>query len=181
MPTNANADTAIQINGRDPVSYDVTQPIGNVVFDNVHVSGSYAKVLVYVQGYTDLDGLSFQGNGNSFTGHAGWGWAQWRSDPTADETSAATPGTFPASPGFSDNAAAAALAPDTVDLSRVTVSNDIPVNVPSGHPLFALQRHRRSARCTAARPAAGHVTGTDGVDLILGTRRQRHHQRRRRQ
>ena len=29
-PTNANADTAIQINGRDNVSYDVTQPIGNV-------------------------------------------------------------------------------------------------------------------------------------------------------
>ena len=32
----------IQINGRDPSSYDVTQPIGNVVFDNVHVTGSYA-------------------------------------------------------------------------------------------------------------------------------------------
>ena len=30
VPTNANADTGIQINGRNPSSYDVTQPIGNV-------------------------------------------------------------------------------------------------------------------------------------------------------
>ena len=91
VPTNANADTAIQINGRDPLTYDVTHPIGNVVFDNVHVTGSYAKVLVYIQGYIDLDGLSFAGNGNNFSGHAGWGWAL-AIDPTADETSSATPG-----------------------------------------------------------------------------------------
>ena len=165
VPTNANADTAIQINGRDPVSYDVTQPIGNVVFDNVHVSGSYAKVLVYVQGYTDLDGLSFQGNGNSFTGHAGWGWAL-AIDPTADETSAATPGT-PGEPGFFDDSAAAALAPNTVDLSHVTVSNDIPVNVPPGHPLFA---YNGTALGTvySGTSVADHITGTDGVDVIVG-------------
>ena len=35
VPNNGNADFAIQINGRDPVSYDVTHPIGNVVFDDV--------------------------------------------------------------------------------------------------------------------------------------------------
>jgi hypothetical protein len=39
VPTNANADTAIQINGRQPTSYDVTHPIGNVIFDNVAVTG----------------------------------------------------------------------------------------------------------------------------------------------
>jgi hypothetical protein len=165
VPTNANADTAIQINGRDPVSYDVTHPIGNVVFDNVHVSGSYAKVLVYVQGYTDLDGLDFQGAGNSFTGHAGWGWAL-AIDPTADETSAATPGT-PGEPGFFDDAGAATLAPNTVDLSNVTVSNDIPVNVPPGHPLFA---YNGTALGTvySGTPVADHVTGTAGVDVIIG-------------
>src|SRR5262249_11581183 len=126
-PTNANADTAIQINGRDPVTYDVTQPIGDVVFDNVHVSGSYAKVL----GYINLDGLSFLPSGTTITGHAGWGWAL-AVDPTADETSAATPG-VPGEPGHFDDGGAGALAPDTVDLSHVTVSNDIPVNVTSGH------------------------------------------------
>ena len=163
-PTNANADTAIQINGRDPSSYDVTHPIGNVVFDNVHVTGSYAKVLVYIQGYTDLDGLSFQGTGNSFTGHAGWGWAL-AIDPTADETSAATPG-IPGEPGFFDATAANALAPDTVDLSHVTVSNDIPINVASNHPLFALNGQALGTVFSGT-PAIDNVTGTDGVDLFL--------------
>ena len=48
----------------------------------------------------------------------GWGWAL-AIDPTADETSSATPG-VPGEPGFFDAAAANALAPDTVDLSHVT-------------------------------------------------------------
>jgi Ca2+-binding RTX toxin-like protein len=164
VPTNANADTAIQINGRDPSSYDVTHPIGNVVFDNVHVTGSYAKVLVYIQGYTDLDGLSFAGNGNSFTGHAGWGWAL-AIDPTADETSSATPG-VPGEPGFFDAVAANALGPDTVDLSHVTVSNDIPINVASNHPLFALNGQALGTVFSGT-PAIDNVTGTDGVDLFL--------------
>ena len=164
VPTNANADTAIQINGRDPLSYDVTHPIGNVVFDNVHVTGSYAKVLVYIQGYTDLDGLSFQGNGNSFTGHAGWGWAL-AIDPTADETSSATPN-VPGEPGFFDAAAANLLGPDTVDLSHVTVSNDIPINVTAGHPLFALNGQALGTVFSGT-PAVDNVTGTDGVDLFL--------------
>ena len=196
VPTNnLNADTAIQINGRDPSSYDVTHPIGSVVFDNVHVTGSYAKVLVYIQGYTDLNGLSFQGNGNSFTGHAGWGWAL-AIDPMADETSSATPGSSRASPGFFD---AAAAGPETVDLSHVTVSNDIPINVTAGHPLFALNGQALGT-VFSGRPAVDNVTGTDGVDLFLTRggndvihagggndailytrrRRRRHHRRRRR-
>ena len=164
VPTNANADTAIQINGRDPLTYDVTHPIGNVVFDNVHVTGSYAKVLVYIQGYIDLDGLSFAGNGNNFSGHAGWGWAL-AIDPTADETSSATPG-VPGEPGFFDAAAANALGPDTVDLSHVTVSNDIPINVTAGHPLFALNGQALGTVFSGT-PAVDNVTGTDGVDLFL--------------
>ena len=164
VPTNANADTAIQINGRDSLTYDVTHPIGNVVFDNVHVTGSYAKVLVYIQGYIDLDGLSFAGNGNNFSGHAGWGWAL-AIDPTADETSSATPG-VPGEPGFFDAAAANALGPDTVDLSHVTVSNDIPINVTAGHPLFALNGQALGTVFSGT-PAVDNVTGTDGVDLFL--------------
>ena len=150
VPTNANADTAIQINGRDPTSYDVTQPIGNVVFDNVHVTGSYAKVLVYIQGYTDLDGLSFLNTGTTLNGHAGWGWAL-AIDPTADETSAATPGTFPASRASSTIAAAGALAPNTVDLSHVTVIERHPGQRPARPSAVCVQRHRARNGVSAAR------------------------------
>jgi hypothetical protein len=164
-PNNGNADTGIQINGREPVSYDVTQPIGNVVFDNVTVTGSYAKVLVYIQGYTDLDGLSFLDTGTTINGHAGWGWAL-AIDPTADETSAATPG-VPGEPGYFDDAAAAALAPNTVDLSHVTVTNDNPINVGAGHPLFAFNGMALGA-VYAGTPVADDVTCTDGIDVIAG-------------
>ena len=40
-------------------TYDVAHEIGNVVIDNVDITGSYAKVLFYVQGYTGMDGLDF--------------------------------------------------------------------------------------------------------------------------
>src|SRR5262249_38752652 len=100
-PTNADADTAIQINGRDPVSYDVTHAIGNVVFDNVKVNGSYAKVSVYVQGYTDLNGLHFNNSGNGGTvinGNDGWGYGLYL-DPTAGESTSA-PANVAGEPGF---------------------------------------------------------------------------------
>jgi RTX calcium-binding nonapeptide repeat (4 copies) len=165
VPTNANADTAIQINGRQPTSYDVTHPIGNVVFDNVAVTGSYAKVLVYIQGYTNLDGLSFLNTGTTLNGHAGWGYAL-DVDPTADETSAATPN-VPGESGFFDAAAAGALAPDTVDLSHVTAINDIPVNVPLGHPLFAFNGMALGTVFSGT-PVADNITGTGGIDLLVG-------------
>ena len=168
VPTNSNADTGIQINGREPVSYDVTRPIGNVVFDNVTVTGSYAKVLVYIQGYTDLDGLSFLDSGTTISGHAGWGWAL-AIDPTADETSAATPG-VPGEPGFFDDAAAGALAPNTVDLTHVSVANDNPVNVGAGHPLFAFNGTALGTVFSGT-PVADDVTGTSGVggnDILDG-------------
>jgi len=164
-PTNANADTGIQINGRNPTSYDVTQPIGNVVFDNVSVTGSYAKVLVYIQGYTNLDGLSFLPSGTTINGHAGWGWAL-AIDPMADESPSATPG-IPGEPGFFDLTAASLLGPDTVDLSHVTVSNDTPINVPVGHPLFAFNGTALGTVFSGT-PVADNVTGTPGVDLLVG-------------
>ncbi len=164
-PTNANADTAIQINGRDPSSYDVTHPIGNVVFDNVDVTGSYAKVMVYVQGYTNLDGLDFNANGTTIDGHAGWGYALYL-DPTAGEDPNATPN-VPGEPGFFDSSAAAAVSPDSVDLSNVAVTNDIPINVGVGHPLFAFNG-QAIGTLFAGTPIANHVVGTAGVDLLSG-------------
>jgi Ca2+-binding RTX toxin-like protein len=164
-PNNTNADTGIQINGRDPTSYDVTHPIGNVVFDNVSVTGAYAKVLVYIQGYTDLDGLSFLNTGTTINGHAGWGWAL-AIDPMADESPTATPN-VPGEPGFFDSAAAAALAPNIVDLSHVTVANDFAVNVPVGHPLFAFNGQALGTVYSGT-PVVDNFTGTDGVDVIVG-------------
>src|SRR5262249_39985553 len=120
-PTNADADTAIQINGRDPVSYDVTHAIGNVVFDNVKVNGSYAKVSVYVQGYTDLNNLHFNNSGNGGTvinGNDGWGYGLYL-DPTAGEDPNATPNVA-GEPGFFKAGAA-----ESVNVSNVSVTNTI--------------------------------------------------------
>ena len=148
-PTNANADTAIQINGRDNVSYDVTQPIGNVVFDNVHVTGSYAKVLLYVQGYTDLDGLNFQGTGNSFTGHAGWGWAL-AIDPMADEHPPPRP-TSRASPDSSTPPRRTRWGP-TPSTSRTSRCRTTSRSTSPRAIRCLRSTARRLERCSAARP-----------------------------
>src|SRR5262249_60825873 len=98
-------------------------------------------------------------------GHGGWGYAL-AVDPTADETSAAAPN-VPGEPGFFDAAAAGALAPDTVDLSHVTAINDIPINVPLGHPLFAFNGMALGTVFSGT-PVADTVTGTGGIDVLLG-------------
>ena len=143
----------------------MTHPIGSVVFDNVDVTGSYAKVLLYVQGYTNLNGLSFLDTGSSFSGHAGWGYAV-NIDPTADETSLATPGVA-GEPGFFDDTAAGALAPSSVDLSHVTISNDIPVNVGSGHPLFGVNGQALGAVFSGT-PVSDHAIGSDAKEVMIG-------------
>ena len=38
------------------------------MFDNVTVTGAYEKTLLYVQGYTDLDGLTFLNTGTTLDG-----------------------------------------------------------------------------------------------------------------
>ena len=73
QPSNANF--GIQVAGFDPSSHAISHVIGNVVFDNVSVTGAYSKTLLYVQGYTDLDGLTFLNTGTNLNGSAGWGMA----------------------------------------------------------------------------------------------------------
>ena len=163
VPTNANADTGIQISGFNPTTYDVTHPIGNVIFDNVSVSGSYAKVLVEIQGYTNLDGLSFLDTGTTISGHAGWGWAL-AIDPTAGETLSAQAGVA-GQPGYFDDSGASALAPDTLDLSHVTVANDIPVNLPSGSSLSAFNGIALGTVFSGT-TVADHIIGAAGTNLI---------------
>jgi hypothetical protein len=114
----ANANFGIQVAGFDASTHAVAHAIGDVVFDNVSVTGAYTKTLLYVQGYIDLDGLTFLNTGTNLNGAAGWGMAM-AIDPTSDQTS----------PLF-DDAGAAALAPDIVDLSNVTAVNNVVVAFP---------------------------------------------------
>ena len=151
----ANANFGIQVAGFDASTHAVAHPIGNVVFDNVSVTGAYTKTLAYVQGYTDLDGLTFLNTGTNLNGSAGWGMALVV-DPTSDQTS----------PLF-DDAGAAALAPDIVNLSNVTAVNNIVVAVPSGHPLFAFNGMALAAVVNGT-PVADQFTGTSGIDVISG-------------
>jgi Ca2+-binding RTX toxin-like protein len=150
-----NANFAIQVAGYDPSTHAVTHPIGNVVFDNVSVTGAYSKTLLYVQGYTDLDGLTFLATGTNLNGSAGWGMAL-AIDPTSDQVS----------PLF-DAAAAAGLQPDIINLSNVTAVNNIAVAVPSDHPLFPFNGQMLAA-VVSGTPVADQVTGTGGNDVISG-------------
>ena len=58
-----SGDNGIQISGFDEATHNVTHALGNVSFDNVSVTGTYAKTLVYIQGYDDASGLTFPDHG----------------------------------------------------------------------------------------------------------------------
>jgi Ca2+-binding RTX toxin-like protein len=165
VPGAGDAQFGIQIAGFDASTYDVMHPIGNVVFDDVTVTGTYQKLLLYVQGYTSLDGLNFEPGGTTVNGSAGWGWAV-QIDPTAGMSSS-NPADVPGRPGFFDDAAAAGLAPDTVDLSNLVATNSVVINVPQGHPLYAFNGETLGV-VYAGTPVADSVVGTSGVDLIDG-------------
>ncbi|HUI97705.1 MAG TPA: hypothetical protein VLX44_18260, partial [Xanthobacteraceae bacterium] len=72
----ANAgDNGIQIAGFDETTKAVTNAIGHVSFDDVAVTGTYAKNLVYIQGYDNADNLTFTGPGlilGNATTQTGW-------------------------------------------------------------------------------------------------------------
>jgi Ca2+-binding RTX toxin-like protein len=53
------ADYGVQFAGFDGADHSVDHAIGQVSFDNVAVSGTYEKSLVYLQGYNDYSSLSF--------------------------------------------------------------------------------------------------------------------------
>ena len=55
----ASADHGIQFSGVPSGTSPVTSAIGHVSFDDVHVTGTYEKTLVYLQGYDNYSGLSF--------------------------------------------------------------------------------------------------------------------------
>jgi Ca2+-binding RTX toxin-like protein len=143
------ADTAIQIAGFEQTTYDVNDPIGTVVIDTVEVNGAFAKVGVYIQGYTNLSGLSL--SGVTGTVAAGWGYGTYI-NPTIDNLA-----------GFNTTGANG-----TVDLSGVTLVNTTAVNVSNpAHPLFAYNGVVLSAIVNGT-PVAETITGTEGNDLLAG-------------
>ncbi|MCB2113844.1 MAG: hypothetical protein KDD85_09905 [Parvularculaceae bacterium] len=113
-PDPSRGDNAIQITGRDPVTYDVLGPIGAVHFNNVSVNGWYHKPQVLIQGYTDFNALTL--TNVNLSGGTSWGDLLFV-DPigTSGTGAPATPGQpghFPLTGGTS-----------TLDLSDVTVNS----------------------------------------------------------
>lgn len=87
------ADHGISFGGYDGDSFSaaatlVNRPIGNVTFEDVTVSGTYGKTLLYVHGYNDLAGLDVSGlTLGSATGTA-TGWTGLYVDPALGISSA---------------------------------------------------------------------------------------------
>src|SRR3990167_1457576 len=143
-PDPARGDNAIQITGRDPVTYDVLGPIGAVTLDNVSVDGWYHKPQVLIQGYTDFNNLTL--TNVSLTGGTSWGDLLFV-DPIST-SGYGTPGTpgqpgyFPLTGGTSD-----------LDLSGVTINSG------STAVLTVDSRIRGT-------DADDHIIGTNGNDLL---------------
>lgn len=157
--STGTADTAIQIAGFEQNDYDVNDPIGVVIVDNVQINGAYAKVALYIQGYTDLTDLSLADVSGSV--EAGWGYATYI-DPMSSAEAGATADTAGRPGAFND-----AAADGSVDLSGVTLANTVAVAVGAGHPLEPLNG---TILQSIVNGTTGDETiiGTDGVDLING-------------
>ena len=154
------ADTAIQIAGFEQADYDVNDPIGTVIIDTVEVNGTFAKVGVYIQGYTNLNGLSL--SGLTGTVAAGWGYGTYI-NPTIDNP-AGTAADVAGYPGAFNTVGA----DGTVDLSGVTLVNTTAVNVSNpAHPLYPYNGVILNAIVNGT-PVAETITGTDGADLLSG-------------
>jgi T1SS-143 domain-containing protein len=70
-----SGDNGIQIAGFDENTKAVTNPLGDITFENVSVTGTFAKTLVYIQGYDDASNLHFAGTGLTLgdpTTQTGW-------------------------------------------------------------------------------------------------------------
>ena len=162
VPATSNADFGIQVSGFNPSTHNVTEPIGNVVFNNVQVDGTYDKVAVFVQGYQNLNGLSFQNTGNGGTvinGNDGWGEGLYL-DPTADMTPVAT---IPVN-GTNDFLTTGAGA-DSINLSNVSVTNDY---VPVAGAAIDTVIKGTPENDTIVGPTGGNnvIAGDGGIDTL---------------
>lgn len=124
-PQNDRADNAISFIGRDPVTYDVTDPAGDILIDNVTISGFYHKPPLSIQGYTDLSGFTF----SNMTIEAGSNWGYVIFIDPSETSGDGVPGT-PGKPGFFAGGAITS----TLDLSDILVTNLSTVDV--GYDVF---------------------------------------------
>jgi Ca2+-binding RTX toxin-like protein len=149
------ASFGISINGTD-ANADVLSPIGHVTLDGVTVTGSYAKTGLYVQGYTNTDGLDFsQGTNSVDVTSTSWGKPVVIT-PTADEL-ASTPAGTPGEPGhYADGAGNNG----SFDLSNLNVvQHGAQVTDLSGSP---------DADTIKGTNANDAIRGLDGNDTITG-------------
>ncbi|WP_321341261.1 DUF5801 repeats-in-toxin domain-containing protein [Breoghania sp.] len=141
---SGKGDNAFQITGFAPGTYDVDQPIGSISLINVTTSGSWDKPQIMVQGFNDLDGLTF--TNVALSGSSNWGDLLYV-DPIATSGDG-TPGTA-GKPGAYTGVGGTS----TLDLSGVTIASD------STHVMGLDSRIRGT-------DADDHITGTDGNDLL---------------
>ena len=143
-PQADKGDNGIQITGFDPSTYDVTMPVGTIVFDNVEINGSYHKPQLMIQGFSDLDGFSF--TDVSLTGSTNWGDLLFV-DPIS------SPGNDTPGSGGYPGAYTGAGGTTILDLSGITISST------STAALGVDSRIRGS-------DADDTITGTNANDLL---------------
>ena len=137
---SGKGDNALQITGFAPGTYDVDQPIGTISLINVTTSGSWEKPQIMVQGFNDLDGLTFANV--ALSGSSNWGDLLYVDPIATSGDGVGGAGVYTGSGGTS-----------TLDLSGVTISSD------STHVMGLDSRIRGT-------DADDIITGTDGNDLL---------------
>ncbi len=137
---SGKGDNALQITGFEPGTYDVDQPIGTISLINVTTSGSWEKPQIMVQGFNDLDGLTFANV--ALSGSSNWGDLLYVDPIATSGDGVGGAGVYTGSGGTS-----------TLDLSGVTISSD------STHVMGLDSRIRGT-------DADDIITGTDGNDLL---------------
>ncbi len=138
----ASADHGIQFSGVPSGTSPVTSAIGHVSFDDVTVTGSYEKTLVYLQGYDNFSNLSFTnthiGDSTSATS-----WTGLYIEP--DSTSG----------GFTPSATTSTLDLSHVSFDGGTFGWQTAFNLPGVDDLIK------------GVPTVNHITGSPGNDAIV--------------
>jgi hypothetical protein len=144
-------DNGIQISGFDEATHSVSQALGNVTFHNVSVTGTYAKTLVYIQGYDDASNLTFAGNGltlGNATTPAQTGWTSIFVD------------LGPQGGGYT----AGSMQPARVDLAGVTLAG---WSLVGSNATFAPLAAAGLDDVIVGTPNTTDITGTPGNDAII--------------
>lgn len=141
---SARGDNAIQIAGFDPSTYDVSEPIGDIVINNVSVNGWYHKPQFMIQGFTDFNGLSM--TDVDLSGGTSWG------DLLFVDPIGSTGADGEGIPGYPGNFALTGGS-STLDLSGVTINS-------GSTGVLGVDSRIRGTDADDA------ITGTNGDDLL---------------